>query len=268
MKLHLFLTAPFSLILRSSLSKNAYIRHALRAIYFTYKKFEDPHRSLMRKYPQLFNDGHIIDIGANIGFTSIAFAHVIHQPYQVHAFEPDPRNYSLLIESIQAYNFSQKIRTNQLGAGECNQSAQLLINNLHHADHKIFVKNITKDGNEVIPITIISIDDYTSKIIKNEQITFVKIDVQGYELAILKGMEQVIKEHSSLSISMEFSPENLIELEFDPRELLTFLQSRNFNVYTLTKNGRLILDSYESLATRKIKGTYNLVFIPNTINIA
>jgi len=42
-----------------------------------------------QKHPKLFNKGHILDIGARIGYNSLEFARALSPTYKVFAFDPD-----------------------------------------------------------------------------------------------------------------------------------------------------------------------------------
>src|SRR5712692_982951 len=65
--------------------------------YFLYKKYlEDPFEGLIRRDPDLFRGGHILDVGANIGYCAALFSRALDPGYSVFAFEPEPFNASLL----------------------------------------------------------------------------------------------------------------------------------------------------------------------------
>src|SRR5438874_3009000 len=65
--------------------------------YFAYKRlFEDSFARLLRDRPELFRGGHVIDAGANVGYTARVFARAVEPPYRVYAFEPDATNFRRL----------------------------------------------------------------------------------------------------------------------------------------------------------------------------
>src|ERR1700693_5101494 len=83
-------------LLRISPFRGAYI-----FVYFQYKKFfEDPFWSLVRRQPQLFQNGDVLDVGANIGYTACVFAQAVKTGSKVFAFEPDQPSYAMLKEAV------------------------------------------------------------------------------------------------------------------------------------------------------------------------
>ena len=70
-------------------------RRAYERVYAQYKRHvEDPFYNLTRRHPEFFTGGHIIDVGANIGYTAGVFATVIQPGFRVWAFEPSSENFS------------------------------------------------------------------------------------------------------------------------------------------------------------------------------
>ena len=57
---------------------SAFIRSFYISSYFTCKKYlEDPYARLIKYHPYLFKQGNIIDIGANVGYSSFIFSKII-----------------------------------------------------------------------------------------------------------------------------------------------------------------------------------------------
>ena len=83
---------------------------------FLYKKlFEDPFWNLVRRQPKLFQNGDVLDIGANIGYTSAVFAGALKPDSKVYAFEPDQLSYGLLEEVIRRKKLSGAIEAINIG---------------------------------------------------------------------------------------------------------------------------------------------------------
>src|SRR4030088_1312012 len=66
--------------------------------YFFYKRrFEDPFSQLISIRPGLFTRGHLLDVGANIGYTAVIFASALKPGDKVFAFEPEKKNFDRLV---------------------------------------------------------------------------------------------------------------------------------------------------------------------------
>src|SRR5436305_14886932 len=73
------------------------IGRAYEAVYARYKRhMEDPFYHLTQRHPELFTGGHIIDAGANIGYTATVFAAALDGGFTVLAFEPSSENFNRL----------------------------------------------------------------------------------------------------------------------------------------------------------------------------
>src|SRR5260370_39765228 len=79
----------------------SWLRKAFSSSYFLYKRlYEDPYWFLIRHRPELFLNGDILDIGANIGYTACLFASAASPSAKVYAFEPDRESYTTQAEEI------------------------------------------------------------------------------------------------------------------------------------------------------------------------
>jgi hypothetical protein len=57
----------------------------------------------------------------------------------------------------------------------------------------------------------------------------VKIDAEGAELNVMRGMRNVIAHNPGIRILMEFGPSNLVHANVAPEELLNWLEANDIN---------------------------------------
>ena len=89
-------TGAYGLARPDKLLQIGAFRGAFVSAYFLYEKmFEDPFWNLVQRQPGLFQKGDILDIGANIGYTSTVFVGALQPDSKVYVFEPDRQTYSL-----------------------------------------------------------------------------------------------------------------------------------------------------------------------------
>jgi FkbM family methyltransferase len=207
------------------------LREAFLATYFAYKRFvEDPFAKLLAKHPNLLGQGDIYDVGANLGYTSNLF--LKWSTANVHAFEPESTNFRIL---SSLHSRHPRFKAVQAAVGAHNGEISLSINQGHHADHKI-----DPSGKSKIKIPLYSLDEYWQKNGENREISFVKIDVQGYEPPVIEGMQKLLTQFPHMNIALEYDYESLTALGFNPDDFLKMLfHFPNRELKMITANGKL-----------------------------
>ena len=76
---------------------------------------------------------------------------------------------------------------------------------------------------------------------KIENLDLIKIDVQGYEPRVLKGMRKIVKSSKELILLSEFWPKGILLAGENPKEFLAMLRKMQFQLFELKRNGSLIL---------------------------
>jgi FkbM family methyltransferase len=161
---------------------NAPIRMAIKA------KQKGVENTLLRSAIQLIEDKKItnpviLDVGANYGFISMALTTNLGGSARVFAFEPHPEIANAVSKSVAANKFTN-ITVENLAVGDYEGEIDI--------DLYGQTSNILQSANEgetpikSIKIRQVSLDQYiTDKGIRPD---FIKIDVDGYELNVLKGL--------------------------------------------------------------------------------
>jgi len=213
--------------------------------YFVYKKyFEDATAKLIKNYPLLFQNGHILDIGANIGYTSYVFSKALTPPYQVFAFEPEERNVKILKKAASTYRFVDSLVITAAAVGDKEGIIELWRNESHHADHRVLTDELRKQltgSIETQKTPIVTIDSFLKTQHANQPIAFIKIDVQGYELAVCEGMQNTLASNPDCVVGLEYCPSIMEALGYRTEDLIQFFQNRNYLLYRINKNGSLKL---------------------------
>jgi FkbM family methyltransferase len=234
------LVGAYSLVRRSGFLQTSLGRRLFKSAYFLYKRyFEDDLRDLVRSHPALVGEGNVLDIGANIGYTAAVLARAIGPGSKVYAFEPEPFNFRILQQTAAQTEFAGKIVPLQCAVGAKNETIDLWVNHHHHADHRIATQKFRLEHPEsrAISATLVSIDSFLKD--KQGQICFIKIDVQGYELAVCQGMQETLRQNPDITIVLEFMPSMMIEMGFDPSKLIDFFVEQDFKIYVVHPRGKL-----------------------------
>jgi FkbM family methyltransferase len=206
--------------------------------YFCYKRwYEDPFWALTKRSPELFLGGDILDIGANIGYTACVFALARKAPRKIYAFEPDLASFSTLKEIVSRKRLTDAVEVFNLAVGNSDGFLEFWHNDQHSADHRVATekfKRLPLSREKIATVGVTSVDNFVAK--RNlEKISFIKIDVQGYELAVCEGMRRTIEKCPELCVAFEYAPEGMRELGFDPAALLDFFRFAGFHLHVLTR---------------------------------
>src|SRR5262249_58667684 len=103
--------------------------------YFAYKSRADPFAPLTRRRPALFRGGHILDVGANIGYTAAVFARAVSSGFKVFAFEPDRRNCERLARTLRRLGYADRSEAVHAAVGGADGTIGVWQDYRHHARH-------------------------------------------------------------------------------------------------------------------------------------
>jgi FkbM family methyltransferase len=231
--------------------------------YFLYKRwYEDPFWALAKRSPELFEDGDILDIGANIGYTACVFAKARKPPARVYAFEPDAASFATLEEIILRKKLGDAVETFNMAVGSADGSLEFWHNEEHSADHRVVTEQFKSSrpaGEKMATVPVTSVDSFVAA--RNMlKLSFIKIDVQGYEFAVCEGMRKTLEKFPEVVIAFEYAPDGMRELGFEPSVLLDFFRSAGYRIHILTRAAtRLALDNLEIDAAVERKGYVDLL---------
>jgi len=186
-----------------------------------------------------------VDVGSHIGYFTLLMA---KKAKKVYAFEPEPKNFSLLKENIELNNLKNVILINK-AVGLKNQKRWLYIDEKNKG-HCSF----NKISNKKVLVESIRLDD----IIK-ENVDFMKIDVEGYEYEVLKSGENLIKKSDNLKMYFEFYGDMISQAGHNPIEFLNYIESLGFKFF-YTK-GSEIRPINRKLLIKNRHINYNLIAI-------
>ena len=160
----------------------------------------------------------VVDVGANIGYYTLLLAKLVGENGRVFAFEPEPTNYQILKKNVMVNNY-KNVYLENFAVTDYKGKTKLFISEKQMGMHRIYPSKYC--SNVFVNVETISLDEYFNSEIKND-ISFIKIDVEGSEFGVLKGMKSILQ-NKGLKILMEFVPNCICEAGNDPQQVLNFL---------------------------------------------
>lgn len=173
-----------------------------------------------------------IDIGANTGYYSAWAISLMRGRGRILAFEPDPESRRYL-EATRSANMCAMMTVVPVAASDHNGETELYLNKDNRGDNRLYANELC---GEAIRIDCRTIDE----VLRDsgiESVDLVKMDVQGYEGHVLRGMRETLQRSPNLTLLMEFWPYGLTQAGSAPSEILSMIEESGFTVKELLKNG-------------------------------
>jgi len=131
-----------------------------------------------------------IDVGANLGYYTISLANWVGPTGLVVAFEPFPGNFAILEKNVHL-NQLQNVILEPSALSDCNGSLQLIYGVEEQFSATPSVGGYAVEGDRVsIKVPTRRLDDYVAGL--GRAPGFIKIDVEGAELAVLEGARRTL----------------------------------------------------------------------------
>jgi FkbM family methyltransferase len=178
-----------------------------------------------------------IDVGCNTGLYSVIAAALGGGRIKAYAIEPQKDCYDILKKTIKANRWADRLEVYQLGLAE--KSGELT---LHISGTGSTFLNDFND-NASLPQEVIRVQSLDRFIEENniDYVDFIKIDVEGFELPVLKGAETTIN---------KFKPVLFVEIADEIRgrnyrnpyygNTLDWLRQRGYDIYRCTEDMKFL----------------------------
>ena len=183
----------------------------------------EPHAT---KYLQsiLRPDWTVVDIGANIGYYVLIESLVVKK---VIAIEPVPLNFKHLRKNV-SLNKCSNVELHEVAIGDKDDVAYIEVGKASN-----WSKISTAGPMGVLMRTL-------DTILEGRPVDFIRMDVEGYEMNVLKGMEDTLSRNQDLGMFIEVHRDGLKEYGSSQLEFLEYLADLSFSLeksFILAKEG-------------------------------
>jgi FkbM family methyltransferase len=181
----------------------------------------------------------VLDIGANFGLYTALCASIVKTHGRLYAFEGNPR----VFESLQ-----RTIVANDLYFNPNIAAANLLISDKSGRGLLHYSANLPSGGTmsdvalsggarRTVEVDMTTIDDFLPP---DLPVDLVKIDVEGHEPRVLRGMERTIARSPNIRIVIEFA-DNLLAGTLNPGDFINYIRSLGFAICRIVPRYKISL---------------------------
>src|ERR1700730_1461942 len=168
-------------------------------------------------------DNFVLDIGANIGFITSLCSYKTGENGKVWAFEPNPLIIQRLTRNIQSSNF-KNITLFPVALSDSNKEGFLELPEMFAINQGVaFI--VAENNNNAIKIELRKLDDL---IPGNTLINVLKIDVEGHELSVFRGAENLLNKKLIKNIVYE-------DQDIYPSKIADFLSEKGYQIFRIEK---------------------------------
>lgn len=163
------------------------------------KEYEPETTKLIKNVVQLGDT--VVDVGASIGHFTLLLARQVGATGKVFAIEPTKNQFPYLLENIKNNGYTN-VEALNIGASDKNELSTFQVNAGARAEQ---LEGRVLD--EILP----------------EKVDFIKIDVDGSEPKVLRGLLKTFERNPQLKMVIEYYPKYQIQLGNDPKDMIDIL---------------------------------------------
>lgn len=176
----------------------------------------------------------IFDVGGNVGNFSIEVMKKFPQA-KIHVFEPSLEHFSILANNLEKFGTSCVL--NNFGLSEKSEH-KFLNKDSAVTGSATLCDNDNLDGYEISEnVELIGGFDYMKKN-SIERIDYLKIDVEGWELPVLRGFQEAINDKLINNIQFEVTLNTLLRKD-SFIDFFNFFTKRGYSLHLIKTNGNL-----------------------------
>lgn len=254
-KIHIFFRSTVELILKIysvmggiEMDSHPHIRTAIDMILGRYEKeFCD----LLQDY---LKEGDIaVDVGANIGYMSLQLSKYVGDTGRVLSFEPNPTVFPILKRNTRK---KKNIECFELGLSEQDGCLELSVANGSTATGSFIseypVQSLFDHSKAWVEKHFVNLVKGSSFLQKVDvtKIDFLKIDVEGWEINVLRGLECVIRSSPDIVLFIELNLLAQITAGYKDDELLKCLIKMGFKIFYM--NNAHVLEEVNEFSFSKL----------------
>lgn len=201
----------------------------------------------------------VLEIGGNIGYYALLEARVLEDKANIICFEPSPPNIERLEENVELNGFGGRVDVVPLAAGAEERVVEFEVSTHSNLSRVKGVLDNTNDVDKVVSADVVRVDDYLDvKNVSPESVDVVRMDVEGFEYQVLKGLTNVIEASNPSVFFIEFH--SIVLSPVERNQIVGWFRGNGFELVHSSRNYLDLGLSFQDLRVMG-KGSPELIFV-------
>jgi len=192
------------------------------------------------KYNLKLKNINCIDVGAFIGVVTLMMANALKNSsnsWKIHSFEPSKKTFTRLMDNINIIDHNKNFELNNVGLSDKFGIQKMYISNESPGSNQL-ISNSSELQEDIDEVEIVTLDEYLHKR-SIEHILLCKIDAEGVDDLVLKGMKYYIERSKVDYFILEY------EDKTSQQKIDEILSMYEYKVYYMVRNKNYLVESIE-----------------------
>lgn len=177
----------------------------------------------------------VLDLGAHHGLYTLLASERVGLRGRVIAFEPSSRERRALRLHV-VMNMCRNVTIENVALGNENKRANLFIVEGSQTGCNSLRPPVAASATSPVPVSVRRLDDWLHSH-KIDRVDFIKLDVEGAELDVLKGAAQLLQRRPRPVILAEVQDVRTLPWGYRAKEIIAYLGNRGYKWYGLSEGG-------------------------------
>jgi FkbM family methyltransferase len=180
----------------------------------------------------------VLDVGGNVGYIAAVAASRVGSAGEVHSFEPLRECFARL-DSVRQLNPQLRLFCNNFALGAEEGTLSIGFDPAGESRNATLVPGYQTPVRYEVPVR--RLDTYIRESVAHpERVKLIKIDVEGFELAVLKGSERFMSEGYRPLIVVEIKPWDVVRIGHSMAQFADYMEGFGYAAYELFDERRAV----------------------------
>jgi FkbM family methyltransferase len=193
----------------------------------------------------------VLDVGGNVGYIAAVAASRVGSDGEVHSFEPLRECFARL-DALQRLNPQARIFCNNFALGAEEGTLSIGFDPAGESRNATLVPGYNTPARYDVPVR--RLDSYVRECIAHpERVKAIKIDVEGFEFAVLQGAERFLSDGYRPLIVAEIKPWDVVRIGHSMAQFADYMERFGYAAYEM-------FDERRPVDLRRISQLKNVLF--------